>query len=254
MKAKTHRLTRPVTLLLCAVCAGAFAIVLPPSADAAPRKNRANKSGLAREPGAIYLSDFTTARPELRVKGEPPIYKSTQRKDALGLLKKNVKVELVAMTDTQYRVRGQAQHGTVVGWVLPAQLTSLDEDFITNLRQLYERQKKVEALIENGEIALGMTVDEVAESLGRPSRKSSKLDRGGRKDIYEYVTYKRVPQFRYVRGVDGRLYQETYYIKVESGKLKVTFDNKIVESIEESEGEPNAGGRIKIVAPPIIIR
>ena len=247
MKAKMNRLVRPVTLMLCVICAGAFA-------EAAPRKKKSNKSGLAREPGAIYLSDFTTSHTKLRVKGEPPIYKSTLRKNALGILKKNGEVELVAMTDKQYRVRGKAQHDTVVGWVLPSQLTSLDKDFIANLRALYERQKKVEALIENGEIALGMTVDEVAESLGRPDRKSSKLDRGGRRDTYEYVTYKRIPQFRYARDSYGRLYQETYYIKVESGRLKVAFNDKIVESIEEVEGEPNGAGRVKIVPAPIIIR
>jgi hypothetical protein len=251
MKAKMNWSARSVAILIGVACATAFAF--PPPADAAPRKNR-QKSGLAREPGAIYLEDFTDSPIKLTVKGEPPIYKSTLRKDALGLLKAAGKVELVAMTDKQYRVRGQAQHGTVVGWVLPSQLTSLDKEFIANLRNLYERQIKVEELIENGEIALGMTIDEVADSIGRPSRKSSKLDRGGRMDVYEYVTYKRIPQYRQVRGQDGRLYQETYYIKVESGKMKVSFKDKIVDSIEETEGEPVGNGSVRIVPAPIIIR
>ena len=251
MKAKTNRFTKSVASLLGIACLATFA--LPADSDAAPRKKR-QKSGLAREPGAIYLEDFAERQITLKVKGEPPIYKSTQRKDALGLLKKNREVVLVAMTDKQYRVRGEARHGTVVGWVLPSQLTSLEKGFVANLKKLYERQKKVEELIEKGEIALGMTVDEVAESIGKPTRKSSKLDRGGRLDVYEYVQYKRIPQYRTVRGVDGRLYNETYYIKVESGKLKVSFKDKIVESIEESEGTPESGGSIKIVPTPIIIR
>ena len=108
-------------------------------------------------------------------------------------------------------------------------------------------------LIENNEIALGMTIDEIAESIGRPSRKSSKLNKGGREDIYEYVTYKRIPQSRYVRDQRGNLYRDTYYIKVESGKLTVTFKDKIADSIEETEGG-EAGGQIRIVPAPIIIR
>lgn len=252
MKAKMTWFTKSVTVLLGVACAAAF-VALPEPAGAAPRKKR-QKSALGREPGAIYLEDFSDAQIKLTVKGEPPIYKSTLRKDAVGTLKKNREVVLVAMTDKQYRVRGEALHSTVVGWVLPSQLTSLDKGFVANLKKVYEREKKVEELIEKGEIALGMTADEIAESIGRPSRKSSKLDKGGRIDIYEYVTYKRIPQSRYVRGQDGRLYSETYYIKVESGKLKVSFKNKIAESIEETEGEPAGGGNIRIVPAPIIIR
>lgn len=251
MNAKMTRSTKSVAILLGIVCAAAF--TLPPSTEGAPARKKRQKSSLPREPGAIYLEDFADSKIMLKVKGEPPIYKSTLRKDALGLLKKGREVELVAMTDTQYRVRGPAQHGTVVGWVLPSQLTSLDKEFVTNLRKLYERQKKVEELIEQGEVALGMTIEEVGDSLGRPSRKSSKLDKDGRVDTYEYVTYKRIPQYRYARDFRGRLYQETYYIKVESGKLKVSFKDKIAESIEETEGEPIAGGKVRIVPPPIFI-
>ena len=251
MKASTNRLARTALFLLGLACATAFTL---PESDAAPRKKR-EKSGLAREPGAIYLSDFTTQRTKLTVKGTPPIYKSTRLESALGILKKGTEVELVAMTEKLYRVRGAANHGTVVGWVKPSQLSSLDKDFIANMKKLYERQITVEKLIENNEIALGMTVDEITESLGRPSRKSSKLDRGGRKDIYEYLTYKRIPQYRYVRHpTTGNLYQETYYIKVEDGKLSVTFNNKIAESIEESEGDPGPNPDVKIVPAPIIIR
>jgi len=237
--------------LVIACLAGA---ILPDSASAAPRKKHKQKSGLVREPGAIYLEDFLDQSVKLTVRGEPPIYKTTMRKHALGTLKKNREVVVLAMTDKQYRVRGTAYHGTAVGWVLPSDLTSLDKEFVTNLKALYERQKKVEALIEKGEIALGMTADEVVESIGRPSRKKSRLDKGGRVDTYEYSTYKKVPQYRYVRDINGNLYQDTYYIKVESGKMTITFNDKVVQSIEETEGNPAGGARVRIVPAPIILR
>jgi hypothetical protein len=36
--------------------------------------------------------------------------------------------------------------------------------------------------------------------------------------------------------------------------LKVAFKDKIVQSIEESEGAPEGGGGIKIVPAPVIVR
>ena len=235
------------------VALACFGFVSLSDSSAAPRKKRDDKSALLREPGAIYLEDFLDQSVKLRVKGEPPIYKSTQRKHALGTLKKNREVVVLAMTDKQYRVRGTAYHGTAVGWVLPSDLTSLDKEFVANLKALYEREKKVSELIDKGEIALGMTAEEVVESLGRPSRKTSRLDKGGRVDIYEYSTFEKIPQYRYLRDINGNLYRDTYYIKVESGKMTVTFNNKVVESIEQTEGEPAGGGKVRIVPAPIII-
>ena len=220
----------------------------------APRSEAATgrgKSSLSREPGAIYFEDFTEKRVELLAIRQDPIYATAQRKRALGMLKKAKKVIVLAMTEKQYLIRGMALHGQVKGWVFPSSLASLDKDFVANLRALYERQKIVEDLIKNHQIALGMTTDEVVASMGKPGRKHSKLDKGGRSDVYDYVTYERVPQYQTRRDAYGNLIRQKYYIKVESGKLAVTFKNEVVESIEETEGNPLGGGGAKIVPIPI---
>jgi len=231
---------------LSAALLGALALTALPTTSHAR-----SGSNLSREPGAIYLEDFLDQRVELLAIEQVPIYATAQRQRALGTLKKGGKVEITAMTDKQYQIRGAALHGQVKGWVLPSALASLDKDFVANLRALYERQKIVEELIAEHQIALGMNIAEVVASMGKPSRKSSKLDKSGRNDIYDYVTYKRVPRYRTGHDRFGNVVQQVYYIKVESGKLTVSFKNEIVETIEETEGNPLGSGGVRIVPFPI---
>ena len=121
------------------------------------------------------------------------------------------------------------------GWVLAEQLISKNKDLAANLRKMYERQLVVQDLIDKNQVALGMTLDEVQASMGKPSRKSSKLTKEGRADTYEYVTYDEVPQHRYVRDGFGNLIRQTIYIRVETGKVAISFRDEVVESIEETD-------------------
>lgn len=236
--------------LLAAMLSVALALVVTAPAPAAKPHSRSG-SNLSREPGAVYFEDFLDQRVELLAIEQVPIYATAQRQRALGTLKKGRKVEIVAMTDKQYQIRGAALHGRVKGWVLPSALASLDEEFVANLRALYERQKIVRELIEEHQIALGMNIDEVLASMGKPSRKSSKLDKGGRRDIYEYITYERVPRYRTAHDRFGNVVQQLYYVKVESGRLSVSFDDGVVETIEEAEGNPLGSSGVRIVPFPI---
>ena len=77
-----------------------------------------NKSNLKREPGAIYLEDFSEEKVELLAIKQEPIYVSSQRKRAIGQLRRGKKVTLIAITDKQYLIRGMALHGQVKGWIL----------------------------------------------------------------------------------------------------------------------------------------
>ena len=134
-----------------------------------------NKSNLKREPGAIYLEDFSKEKVELLAIKQDPIYVSSQRKRAIGQLRRGKKVTLIAITDKQYLIRGMALHGQVKGWILPSALQGLDKNFSDKLRTLYERKKIVDELIKNKQIALGMNTDEVVTSMGKPSRKTLNL-------------------------------------------------------------------------------
>jgi len=88
-------------------------------------------------------------------------------------------VQLVAMTENVYRVSGKGKYGKIKGWVSPKSLASQDPNFIENLQKLYQRQLKVNNFIANKQVAIGMTLNEVAQSLGNPTKKESVITKDG---------------------------------------------------------------------------
>lgn len=207
------------------------------------------KSRLKPEPGTIDVEDLLQKPVKLKVVRETPVFSRSTMENALGYMAPGTLVSLVGIGEKAYRVRGRARHGDVSGWVRIEDLLAPDPQLIPNLKKLHERQMQVEELIAKRQIALGMTVDEVTTALGKPNRKSSKLTAAGRDETYEYVVYDNVPQ--YTTGLDafGRVVQNVVYVKVESGKMSVNFKGGVVESVEETKGNPLGGG-IKIVPAP----
>ncbi len=230
------------------VCFAGGALILPGAAWA----ELGPKSKLGREKGAIYLEDILDKDIRLKVKQAAPIFYQLDGKRRLGTMVAGSEVTLLALSDRAYRVRGKATHAQVSGWMGPDYLDGLDDELKENLKKLYARQLIVEDLIDNKQVALGMTMDETKRALGEPTRTSSKLDKTGRKDTFEYITYKRVPQ--YTTGTDdfGQLYTSVIYVQVETGKVSIEFEDEMVTSIAESEGTPSSGP-IKTVPAPIEI-
>ncbi|MCW0220978.1 MAG: hypothetical protein OJI67_21805 [Prosthecobacter sp.] len=210
------------------------------------------KSTLAVEPGTIDVEYLLPKAVTLKVLQESPIYTRSTMDTALGSMAPGTLVKLAGLSDTGYRVRGRARHGDVSGWMRMSDLLSPDPNLVANLKKLHQRQTEVEALIANKQIALGMTTEEVQASLGKPNRKSSKLSAAGKEEKLEYVVYDRIPQYN--TGFDGlgRPVQTVVYIKVETGSMSVNLKNSVVESIEETKGNPLGSGGVKIVPGPII--
>jgi hypothetical protein len=218
------------------------------TAQLGPRKSTL----LAPEPGTIDVEDMLKKPVMLKVLQESPIYTRSTLDNALGSMAPGTLVKLVGLSDTAYRVRGRARHGDVSGWMRIPDLLSADPNLVPNLKKLHERQMIVEELIAKHQVALGMTAEEVTASMGKPNRKSSKLSAAGRDEKFEYVVYDRVPQ--YTTGLDafGRAVQTVVYVKVETGSLSVNFKDGIVETVEETKGNPLGTGGVKIVPGPII--
>ncbi len=210
-------------------------------------------SNLLREPGAIYLEDISVKTLRINTTSDAAVNSKPSDGQFLGTIKKGSAVELIAVTDAAYRVRGQATQGGVVGWVDAKSLTPLKPEFLDSLRQNAKRKAEVVALIAKNEVALNMTPDEVAASLGKAQKKTSKLDAQGRKEVWEFVRYTRVPQETTGYDQTGRLVTNTVYIKVPSGKLTVTFENNLVTSLEQSEGNTDVQAPIRQVAVPILV-
>ncbi|MEI7866009.1 MAG: hypothetical protein WCI38_11615 [Chthoniobacterales bacterium] len=228
---------------------------------------------IVREPGVIYLSDFEAQEPRFKLTAPAPCYFDVDQSRYAGTLRFPQVVTAVAVApDGSFRVRGNAKQGGVAAWIEPHFLEGVPADLVTNLRAADQRQREVEALIARNEVAIGMTLDEVARSLGKPQKKSSSTNRAGTSQIFEYIRYKLVPQTIYtptyaqtvlginpdprwrletvvVRGGYG-VQASTIYVKVPVGSMKVSFINGIVDAIEESEGTL-VGARASIVVPPV---
>ena len=204
-----------------------------------------------REEGAVYLEDFMKQPVRLTTLADTSIFYQSDLGRYLGTIRKGQIVELQAVGEKAWRIRGKAQQGQVAGWVPATALSPLRQDFLDNLRQNALRKTEVDALIQKNEVAVNMTPDEVSKALGKVSKKTSRLDANGREEIWEFIRYKTVPQEIQGYDRDGRLYTRINYVKVPNGKLAVTFQNNLVSALEQSEGTFDRDARVKIVASPI---
>ena len=209
-------------------------------------------SRLAVEPGTIHVEDILPKPVFMKVVQDSPIFVRSKMGRAVGSMAPGTIVKLVGLSDTAFRVRGKARHGDTSGWLPAAAVAHPDPNLVANVRKLHERQVKVKELIAAHQIALGMTGDEVAASMGKPTRKSSKLSAGGKEEKLEYVIYERVPQYNTSIDAFGRAFQTVTYIKVETGSLAVNLKDNVVESIEETKGNPLGGGGVKIIPGPMV--
>lgn len=231
---------------------GAWALFASVLAAAQPAGAPRRSSLLAPEAGTIDVEGLLKKPVVLKVLQESPIYSRSVLDRAIGSMAPGTLVTLVGLSDTSYRVRGRARHGDVSGWMRIPDLLSPDPNLAANLKKVYERQKQVEELIAKHQVALGMTSEEVLASMGKPERKSSKLNALGKEEKFEYVVYDKVPQTTTGLNAFGQLVQTVVYVKVETGVLSISFKDNIVDSIEETKGNPLGGGGVKIVPTPLI--
>ena len=96
-----------------------------------------------------------------------------------------------------------------------------------------------------------MTPDEVVRAMGRPDEETKHVDPQGITSRFSYVTFDRIPQRNVVRDRYGRLTQTITYIKVETGRFTVNFDNNIVSSLESTKTRPQ-WNTSRLVVPPIV--
>lgn len=208
---------------------------------------------ILREAGATYLDDFAVSGVKLAVLSDASVYSMLNQGRYLGVIGKGRAVELLAVSEKGLRVRGMAQQGQVSGWVDATFLTPLKPEFLESLRANAKRKTEVDALIAKNEVGLNMTHDEVAASLGKAQKKTSKLDAAGRKEVWEFVRYTRVPQETTGYDREGKLVRSVVWVKVPSGKLSVTFDNGLVSALEQSEGTTDVQAPIRVIPAPILV-
>ncbi len=211
---------------------------------------------VVREKGAVYLEDFLEPGKEviLEVKHPAPVFHRSDGQRRLGTLVVGRPAKIIAATDRAYLVQTKAEHAMVRGWITPKALEVHDGDaFVKTIKELHERQLLVADLIDQGQVALGMTLSEVKQSLGEPDRLQSELDTAGRTDVLEYVTYDRVPQR--VNRIDptGIPYTAIAFVKVETGKVEIELKDEVVTAIRNEKGAPNLNAPVTITPPPVLV-
>ena len=213
---------------------------------------REKSSLLNSDPDVVYTEEFTDKKIELLVLKPATVYATKKGGRKLGVLKVDTKVTLIGLTGKAYKIRGTATHGGVSGWVSPKALGSKDRDFVENFKKVYERQKVVRDLIARHEVAIGMSVEEVSAALGKPTKTKVRQTIKGKTGVWEFIQYEEQDHYQTVRDpLTGRVFRQySHTTKEELGKIVLEFEGEVVTAIEETEN--NEGGKVKIVAPPLV--
>ena len=225
------------------------ALILPLSAEI----KRERKSLLNSDPDVVYLEELVDPPIKLKVIKQAPVFADKEGNRRLGYLKEDQLVTLEGMTEKVYRVRGQGTRNGIAGWVAPWAFSHPEKDFVDKLKQFYERQIAVNEIIEAGGIAIGMTLDEVAQSRGKPTKTSIRRTAEGDSGSWEYIDYEEVKHYiTRIDPISGQAFRQLSHItQEEKGKSVVEFANGLVTALEESEN--NGGGAVRIVVPPLVL-
>ena len=225
-----------------------LSLFLPASAQV---KRVERKSLIDRDPDVVHLAEHVQKPIELRVLKEAPVFSDKNGKNRLGTLKADQTVVLEAMTEKAYKVRGEGTRHGISGWVGPHAFASKDPDFVENLKKLHKRQLEVQELIDNKELAIGMTPEEVSKSRG-PTKTRVKQTERGQSGRWEYVDYEQVTHYNYVRDpISGQVFRQVSHVtQVEKGKTVVEFQGGVVTSLEESAQDTSSP--VKIIVPPLV--
>jgi hypothetical protein len=209
--------------------------VLPLSAQT----NRGErKSLLDNDPRVVYLTEMPDKQIELMIIKEAPVYSDVDGKQKLGTILANQKVKIEAITDKAYKVRGKGTRDGIAGWVGPWAFASKDPQFVENLKKFYTRQLEVNKIIAEKDVAMGMTTEEVAQSLGKPTRSTVRQTAEGQSGVWEFIHYEEQKNYANVRDpVTGNFFRQLVSVtQVAKSKRVVEFTNGVVSAVEDSEG------------------
>lgn len=215
-------------------------------------KKPERKSLLDSDPEVVYMAHAVDKPVKLKVVKEAPVFSDKSGNHRLGTLKADQIVELEAITDKIYRVRGQGTHDGIAGWVAPWAFSSKDPQFVFHLKELYDRQIQVQTLIAAKQVAVGMTMDEVGRSRGKPTKTTVRKTEKGQSGSWDFVEYEEVKHYiTRLDPVTGAAYRQFSHVtQTEKSRLTVEFQDNVVTAVEESEDKKE--GNVRIVVPPLI--
>jgi len=216
---------------------------------------RPSLSALNTDPSVIYVEDFTTEKIRFKVIEERPIFLTKTGKQQLGRLKVGTICELIGFDHRAFKIKGEALHNSIAGWVSPHALESEQENFIEDFKKLYERELLVRELIANEEIAIGMSPDEVKRVLGKPSKTSLRRTSTGTSETYEYLEIEELKHYEtYLDPYTEQYYRRQTHVTEEiKSRIAVEFSDGSVSAIEKDEDNSRKNRRPRIIAGPIYL-
>lgn len=217
------------------------------SADEERQNGR--RSLIDSDPNVIYVADILpeTDKVELMVSEPARVYATRTGGRELGVLTGG-KVTLIGFDDRACKIQGQGK----TGWVRPAKLKAGKGNIQELLQTVYNREMEVKRLIEAGEIALGMSRDEVCRVLGQPTKQTLRRTKEGVGGTMEFTEYEEVKHYEpIVDTYTGTVFRRfTHSTQEERSKVVVEFEEGVATAIEESEQE--SGGDVKVVVRPVV--
>jgi hypothetical protein len=212
----------------------------------------ARRSLLDSDPDVVYLAEHLDQPLQLRIVKPAPIFSDKEGRRRMGTVVPDQKVEIEAITERAYRVTAQTGANPVKGWVGPWAFEAEPPDFAEQLRRFYKRQLKVMELIRQERAAIGMTLDEVGQALGEPTKTTVRKTRDGRSGSWEFIQYDEIRHYRFIQDpISGRVLRQLSHITQEEvGKTIIEFENDLVTAIEESENRGQAA--VRTIIPPLV--
>lgn len=209
---------------------------------------------LNTDPNVVYVDEISENPIQLKVVKEGTVFSTKKGGRKRGVLQIGSMIDLVGFTENAYKIKGKRTNGDgVSGWVSPLALTTNDQDFVKKFKAIYERQMIVKELIENKEVALGMTEDEVYQSYGNPTKTRVRRTKESVTMTWEFVEYEIENHYSTYRDpATGATYRQlSHTTKEEVSNTTVEFENGIVSAVEESEDHGKA--RRRTVASPMVV-
>ena len=216
--------------------------------NAAEKEQKGRRSLIDSDPEVIYVSDLLTDQEvKLTVTAPAHVYATKNGGRKLGFLKEG-KVKLIGFDDRACKVQGQGK----IGWIKPSLLASDKGNIQELLKTVYKREIEVQKLIESGEVALGMSREEVCEVLGEPTKQTLRRTKDGVSGSLEFIESEEVRHFIPISDpYTGAIFQRyTHSTQEEKSKVVVEFEEGVVSAIEES-AQKN-GGKVKVVVRPVV--
>jgi hypothetical protein len=97
-----------------------------------------------------------------------------------------------------------------------------------------------------------MTLDEVSQARGKPTKTSLRKTEKGQSGTWEFIDYEEIKHYiTRIDPVSGAAYRQfSHSTQIEKSRTAVEFEDNVVTAVEESED--NQGGKVRIVVPPLI--